>query len=287
MEFTSAASVEEATALLVEYGTAAQILAGGTDLMLQQARGEISAAVLIHIGRIPGLVGITGNGSVRIGPLTTHRSLFRSRLVLTTAPALAEAAATVGGWQTQAVGTIGGNVCNASPAADTAAPLLVAGASFELTGPRGTRTVVGDSFFIGRRQTARATDEILTAIVLPHHPERTGDAYLKVGRRSAMEVAVVGLAARLTLDIDGTVEGARIAACSVAPAPFRIAEAEEILQGSRMESEAIAAAGEALTRAVSPIDDARATAAYRTRVLPGLLARALGVAAARAERGVG
>jgi carbon-monoxide dehydrogenase medium subunit len=287
VEFTSAASVEEVTAHLVEHGTAAQILAGGTDVMLQQARGEISPELLIHIGRIPGLTGVTANGTVRIGPLTTHHDLATNHLVLITARALAEAAATVGGWQTQAIGTIGGNVCNASPAADTAAPLLVAGASFELTGPAGSRMVPGDAFFVGRRQTARASDEILTAIVLPHPAERTGDAYLKVGRRSAMEVAVVGLAVRITLDIDGTVERARIATCSVAPAPMRMVEAEEILQGSRLDPQAINAAGDALTRAASPIDDARATATYRTRVLPGLLARALGVAATRAEGGAG
>ncbi|NQV07778.1 FAD binding domain-containing protein, partial [bacterium] len=173
----------------------------------------------------------------------------------------------------------------ASPAADTAAPLLVAGAVFELTGPDGVREVPGDAFFIGRRQTARKPEEILTSIRLPLIPEHTGETYIKVGRRSAMEVAIVGLAVRLTMDPAGTVERARVAVCSVAPKPFRAVEVEAILQGSMLDEAAVAEAGAALAAAASPIDDSRASAAYRLRILPGVLAKGVRIAASRAIEG--
>ena len=286
MEFTSAASLDEATAHLADFGDTSQVLAGGTDVMLQRARGEINPLRLLHIGRIGELGLISSNGAIRIGSLATHLAIGSNHEIRLASPGLAEAAATVGGWQTQAAGTIGGNVCNASPAADTAAPLLVAGAAFELTSSSETRTVAADDFFVDRRITARRPDELLTAITLPIPPPLTGERYLKVGRRSAMEVAVVGLAVRVTLDSDGTVERARVAACSVAPRPFRAVEAEAILQGSRLEDDAIAEAGAALAAAAAPIDDNRATAGYRLRILPGLLARCVMAAAERATGGV-
>ncbi|HSR14380.1 MAG TPA: FAD binding domain-containing protein, partial [Gemmatimonadales bacterium] len=219
--------------------------------------------------------GITVNGAVALGPLVTHRRLATDPAIRARCPALAEAAATVGGWQTQEVGTIGGNVCNASPAADTAPPLLAAGAVFHLAGSSGRRSVGGEEFFIDRRTTARRPDELLVGIEVPGMPPTTGEVYLKLGRRGAMEVAIVGLAVRITLDPEGTVERARIAVCSVAPRPFRATEAEAVLQGSRLEDDVVASAGAALRGAATPIDDARATAAYRRRVLPGMLARAV------------
>ena len=282
MEFVSATSLDEATTHLAEHGDTSQILAGGTDVMLQQARGEIDPSSLLYIGHLTELATISSPGDVRIGALATHLTIGADAVVQAAARGLSEAATTVGGWQTQAVGTVGGNVCNASPAADTAPPLLVAGARFELASATGLREVPVDDFFIDRRMTARRPDELLTAIILPPSTPQTGDCYLKVGRRSAMEVAVVGIAVRLTLDVDGTVERARVATCSLNPRPMRIVDAETVLQGCRLEDEALAEAGAALVRTASPIDDARASAAYRSRILPGLLARCVRTAADRA-----
>jgi carbon-monoxide dehydrogenase medium subunit len=275
MEFRSAETIAEALETLTEFGAEAQILAGGTDVMIQHMRREINPSLLLHIGRIPGLDQVTVNGTTRLGTLVTHLRLATDPVIGERYPALAEASSTVGGWQTQEVGTVGGNVCNASPAADTAPPLLVSGAVFHLEGPSGRRAVGGEEFFVDRRTTARRPDELLVEIELPEVPPRTGETYVKLGRRSAMEVAIVGLAARLTIDPEGLVERARIAVCSVAPRPFRATAAEQILQGSRLEDEAVAEAGIALVDASSPIDDSRATASYRRRVLPGILARAV------------
>ncbi|HKY46475.1 MAG TPA: xanthine dehydrogenase family protein subunit M, partial [Acidimicrobiia bacterium] len=268
IEFRSCRSEAEALAVLDEFGDDARILAGGTDLMIQYQRGEINPSVFLHIQKIPELGGITVNGSIAIGALTTHRRLVRHDEIRRHLPALAEAAATVGGWQTQEAGTLGGNLCNASPAADTVPPLLMADAVVGLASPKGRRSMPLDQFLLGRRLTARQADELLTGIDLELPPPRTGEVYLKVGPRSAMEVALVGLAARLTLGEDGaTVEDARVAVCSVGPRPFRAVEAEAVLTGSRLEGGAVAEAGELLARAASPIDDFRATGAYRRRVL--------------------
>ncbi len=282
MKFRSAGSIDEALACLTEVGDEAQVLAGGTDVMIQHMRREIDPSVLLYIGRLIELEGFTLNGTHTFGPLTTHRTLATDPRVAAAFPALAEAAATVGGWQIQQVGTLGGNLCNASPAADTAPALLVADARLELRSATGERCIPLDEFLVGRRTTARLPGELLTSITAAPVGAGTGETYLKLGRRSAMEVAVVGLAVRLTLDSDGTVAAARIAACSVGPRPYRATEAERVLEGSRLEAETVAETGRALVDSAAPIDDARASSSYRLRVLPNLLARAVATCRARA-----
>lgn len=283
MDFRSYQTETETLAILAEFGDAARILAGGTDLMIQYQRGEIKPAVLLHIRRIDELQGVKVNGLVTIGALTTHRQLCTDDLIRRHFPALAEAAATVGGWQTQEAGTVGGNLCNASPAADTAPPLLASDATVHLASSRERRSIALDKFLLGRRRTARQPDELLTSVELVPPPPHTGEAYIKVGPRRAMEVALVGLAVRVTLGDDGaTVTDARIAACSVGPRPFRAAEAEAVLIGSRLEAGVVAEAGQLLTQEADPIDDFRATASYRRRVLAPLLGRAVETARLRA-----
>jgi carbon-monoxide dehydrogenase medium subunit len=284
MEFRSAGSIDEALAWLDELGDEAQVLAGGTDVMIQRMRHEIDPSVLLYIGGLVELEGYAPNGAATFGALTTHRALATDPRVAAAVPGLAEAAATVGGWQTQQVGTLGGNLCNASPAADTAAPLLVADAQVELTSSTGVRTLALDEFLVGRRSTARLPNELLTGISATPIGPGTGETYHKLGRRSAMEVAIVGLATRLTLAPNGTVAAARIAACSVGPRPYRATDVEQILDGSRLEAETVAEAGQALVESAAPIDDARASASYRLRVLPGLLARAVADCRERIER---
>jgi carbon-monoxide dehydrogenase medium subunit len=207
--------------------------------------------------------------------MTTHHQLWNDSLVQRSLPALASAAATVGGWQTQAAGTIGGNVCNASPAADTVAPLLVANARAVLSSTAGTREIALDDFVVGRRSTARRSDELLTELTMEPLPSGAAEVYLKVGPRSAMEVAVVGLAVRIARSGDGRVIDARIALASVAPTVFRVTEAETLLIGSSLDDATVAAAGDILFATARPVDDARATASYRQRVLPQLLGRAI------------
>lgn len=282
MNFLSAESLEEALARLSELGDDAQVLAGGTDVMIQHRLHQIDPSTFLYIGRIDSLRLLAANGRVSIGPLISHKTLGDDPVVGSQLPALAEAARTVGSWQTQEVGTIGGNVCNASPAADTIPPLLVADAVVELSSETGNRRLPLDEFLLGRRSTVREPSELLTAIEAEPISLRTGETYLKLGRRSAMEVSIVGLAARMTFGPADEVSSARIAVCSVAPRPYRATEAERILQGNHLNPDGIAEAGHALAVSATPIDDARSSASYRLRVLPRLLARAVELCRLRA-----
>ncbi|NMH98416.1 FAD binding domain-containing protein [Pseudonocardia acidicola] len=281
MELRTTDSLDEALTVLGGRGDECQVLAGGTDVMIQLARGEITPSVLLHVEKIAELRGIDANGATRLGSLVTHRDLAKGVLGARFR-SIAESASTVGGLQTQVVGTIGGNVCNASPAADTLPALLVHDARVTLRSNAGSRTVPVQEFVVGRRTTTRAPDELLTEIILADPGEAGGDVYLKVGRRSAMEVAIVGLAMRLAFEPDGTVRDARIALASVGPRSLRSADAEAALVGSRLEPAALEAAAYAVLLDITPVDDLRGTADYRRRVIPGLLQRAAGICAQRA-----
>lgn len=283
MRFHRATTLDEALDLLAKEGDQARILAGGTDVMVQYQRGEISPESLVHIEGIAGLDGVAiSNGSLSMGALVTHRRVRTEPDLAGSLPALAEACATVGGWQTQEVGTVAGNVCNASPAADTIPPLLVADARVELRSITGKRLLPLADFILGRRQTACRPDEMVTAIEVESLPTNSSEVYLKVAPRSGMEVALVGLALRLTLSGD-QVEDARIAVCATSEVPFRAGEAESILASEGLGADALGEAGARLAAASSPIDDHRASAAYRRRVLSPLLARAVDIARQRLE----
>lgn len=283
MELHSVDDLDGALDVLARSGDRCQVLAGGTDVMIQLARGEIAPSTLLHVENVPDLRGVEVNGDVRIGALVTHRQLARGA----SGPgfrSLAESAATVGGLQTQVVGTIGGNVCNASPAADTLPALLVHDARVTLRSSRGSRTVPLEEFVLGRRATVREPDELLTDITLSTPPEGSGDVYLKVGRRSAMEVAIVGLAMRLDVAGDGRATDARVALASVGPRPIRCRAAEAALTAGSLDDEAIGRAAQAVLDDISPLDDVRGSADYRRRVIPGLVRRAVATCAERAGR---
>jgi CO/xanthine dehydrogenase FAD-binding subunit len=277
--FHAVTTVEEALEALADLGDGARVLAGGTDVMIQRMSGELPAGEdLVWIGGIESLRGIeVGDGLVTIGALTTHRQMVESEDLRRHLPSLVEAAGTVGGWQTQQVGTIGGNLCNASPAADLAAPILMCGATMVVVGPHGERRVGAEEFFEGRRMTAVGTGELLTSVEVPLPPSGSWERYFKVGRRSAMEVAIVGLAARIVVD-GGVVGDARLAFCSVAVRPVRAAAAEQALVGRPLGEEAAAEAARLAAAALSPIDDQRATAAYRKKVTGNLVAEAVRIA---------
>lgn len=285
MRFTAASSLTEAYEHLAALGSEATVLAGGTDLMVQHQAGLIHPGHLLYVGGLGELRGVhvPAPGRVRIGALTSHRQLATDPASRQALPALATAASTVGGWQTQVAGTIGGNLANASPAADTPPALLIAGATVHLGSRHGTRSIPIDRFIRGRRDIDREPDELVVAVECDTLPGDAAEVYLKVAPRSAMEVAVVGLAVRLSVH-DGVLASVAIAATAVGSRPFRAFDAEALLAGSavtlerfgdRIDAERLTAAGTALAAASSPIDDVRSSAAYRRGVLPGLLRRAL------------
>ncbi len=283
MEFTTAGSLDEALETLSEFGPDAAVVAGGTAVLYQLSAGMRKAARIVHVERLADLAFVRRNGRLRIGALTTMRVLAESPALGPPGGALAAAGASCGGWQTQFVATVGGNVCNASPGADLVPPLLVHDAQVTLaSAKRGTRTLDLGDFLAEHRKTALEADELLTEIVLEPLPPRSADSYFKVRRRTAMELPIVGLACRLTLDETGeAIADIRIAACAVGPVPFRAGEAEAILKGAPVHDAPLADAGAALVAQAAFFSDARASADYRRAVLPRVLAHTVRQCAAR------
>lgn len=274
MQFCRVRSVAEAVDELSRWGTEGRILAGGTDVMPAHLRGELSPAALIDISGIDGLQGISEVGGVTsIGALVTLRRLAMASLVQLRHPALAQAAASVGAWQTQTVATLGGNICSAAATADTLPALLVADAHLMLVSKSGRRRVSLEEFLEGPGATALRPTELLRAIEVEPLGERSSEGYLKVGRRSAMDLAMVGLALRLSVTPSGVISGARIAMCGGNRAAHRVPVAESVLLGSQLsgDTDVFGAAGEELARAVGPAVSPEAH--YRRRVLRGLFGR--------------
>jgi CO/xanthine dehydrogenase FAD-binding subunit len=276
-EYDEPSSIQETVDILAEHGDRARLLAGGTDLIIMMRRGRISPKHVISLWGVPGLDSLRGNGETTIGALTTHRTI--EQWVAVRHPAmlsLVEAAKVVGGHQVRNVATIGGNLCNASPAADTPPPLLCLDAQVHLAGPNGTRVVSLNQFFLGPGQTVRAVDEVLTEIVIPPLPPSTASAFLKAGRRKAMEISVVNVAARITLENGSLVcRDARIALGAVAPTPIRAPAAEDLLRGEPMEARVIHEAGRRAVADARPISDVRASADYRRMLIATLVERAI------------
>ena len=266
---TSVRSLPEAYAVLQERPAGLRVLAGGTDFMVAvNARiGLDRIGHVLDIWRLPELRGISlADGTLRLGSLTSYTELMRSPEVLRHFPALAAVSREVGAWAIQNRGTLGGNVCNASPAGDTLPILLAAEARFVLGGPRGERTVPADEFFLAYRKTALGADELLLRVDLPV-VEHARLVYRKVGTRKAQSISRTILAVRATPD-GGRLREVRIGAGCVAPIPLRCRAAERAAeQGADLRA--------ALEQDIRPIDDLRATAVYRSRVTGNVLLRLL------------
>lgn len=268
-------TLEEALARLGADPARARAIAGGTDLLVQMRAGSAAPALLVDLRRLP-LSGITREGDVVvIGAGTTHTQIIESPLIAQHFPALAAACRSIGGPPVRNRGTLGGNLATASPAADSAPPLLAYDAVVELAEQGGRRSVPLAQFFVGYRRTALQPGEILTAVRLPVPPPRTAAVFTKLGRRNAMAIAVVSVAIRLSLDEAGQVSVARIALGSVAPVPLRALAAEALLAGQPPGKALFSKAAHAAREAASPITDLRASAEYRARMVEVLTARTL------------
>jgi len=273
-------SVEEALRLLADHGSDARLIAGGTDLLIELERGIRRAPVLIDISRVPGLDGIAlEDGALRIGPLVTHNRLVASQIVGERAEVLAQAAWTVGAPAIRNRGTLGGNLITASPANDTIPALWALGAHLVLRSVRGERTVPIAEFYKGVRQVDLAPDEMLVEVrVPPMRPDERG-VFLKLGLRQALAISLVNTAVVVRLE-EGRVTRARIALGSVAPTVIRAPEAEGVLVGGPLSEEQVERAADLAARAAVPIDDIRAGAEYRRRMVRVLVRRALQMLAA-------
>jgi len=239
-------SLREAVELGARFGPQGRFLAGGTDLLIQMRRGELAPAHLVSLHRVPGLDAIDTNGAITLGALVTHRRLERAAPLEGALQALSEAAAVVGGHQIRNVATVGGNIANASPAADVVPVLLALDAEVTCLGPSGERSLPLEAFASAPGVTARRADELLIRARFPPLAPHSATAFLKAGRRRAMEISLVCVAARLTLDASRErCLDARVALGAVAPTTLRARAAERSLQGRPVTAAVLRDAGRA------------------------------------------
>ena len=276
-------SLDEALMLAQEHPVARWI-AGGTDLFGRHRPADAGAEppVLISLRRIPELRGIDGEDVVRVGAATPLAELAGNPLVRASFPALAAAARVIGSPQIRSVGTVGGNISNASPCADLAPPLLAAAARVEIRGPEGVRSVALEEFFVGPKRTCLRAGEVVAAVLLERPPAGSREVFLRRGR-VRMDLAQASLAVRLETE-DRRCRAVRIAAGAVAPTPLRLVETEALLEGHVIDRARIDAAAERACREIAPISDLRASAMYRRQLTGVFLARAVERLAAEDRR---
>jgi carbon-monoxide dehydrogenase medium subunit len=281
-DYNAPASFEELFAVIAKNDDSKsdiKFLAGGTDLVpkISLEREQVPKAGekdlnVVYLGKL-GLDSVTENDKeVRIGALATFTDIANSAVVKKSVPALLEAIQEIAGVTVRNTATLGGNIMNASPAADSVPVLVALDAKFVLKGPGGEKTVAAADFFTGPGKTAAGASEVLTEIVIPKQAGKA--AFKKLGRRKAETLSVVNAAAYVEAD-GGAVKTVRVAVGSVAPTVVRCKAVEQALAGKAATAETVKAASEAVLSEISPIDDIRATAWYRKKVAPVLVRRAI------------
>jgi CO/xanthine dehydrogenase FAD-binding subunit len=272
---------------LAAVAAGARPIAGGTDLVVGARHGKAPLPEsLCAIHRVRELAGIREDGGdIVLGALASHAAIVAHAGIRARFAGLADASAIVGSHATRNTGTIGGNVMNGSPAMDTGAPLICAGAIVTLASSGGTRDVAVSDLFIGPGRTSAAPGELLTSIRLPGPAAGTGSSYVRLEYRRQMEIAIVGVGCQLTRAGDGSLSDVRIAITALAPTIHRIPEAEALLDGSAGDEAAIAAAADAVAVASRPISDVRGSDRYRRAMAAVIARRAIGAALQRAAGG--
>jgi carbon-monoxide dehydrogenase medium subunit len=285
VDYKTPTSVREAVDLLASHAGSAQLLAGGTDLLVKLRAGMISPGVVIDLKAIPRLRGIESSaGGFRIGAATPCAEIGEHAGLRAAWPGVVEALQLIGSTQIQGRASLGGNLCNASPAADSVPALIAAGAICEVAGPGGEREVPVEQIVTGPGRTSLGRGEFVLALRLPAPRPGSGDAYLRFIPRTEMDIAVVGAGVALTLDGSGACTHARVALGAVAPTPLLVDTAARALIGTRADDAALAALSAAASAACKPIDDKRGTIAFRVKVA-GVLARRAAQAALQRARG--
>jgi len=283
-ELFTAADSHQAAALLAEHGPSVQVLAGGTDLLVDLKSARNVPRVVVDISRAHDLkqIAIIDQG-LAIGALVTHSEIMRSALIQEMCPALADAVHTIGAVQTRNLGTLGGNLVSGVPSMDGGPVLLALEARVTLADRAGRRQMPLQEFFVAPRKTALRAGELLTQIVIPAGSLRKPAAFLKFGLRKGQALALVNAAASLWVDPEKRAFRApRIALGAVAPTVFRASQAEAYLEGRAITPDAMAQAGCIAAAEAKPIDDFRASAGYRRELIAVLVRRALEDACARA-----
>jgi carbon-monoxide dehydrogenase medium subunit len=285
-EYAAPTSLAEATALLAGAEGRARVLAGGTDLLVQLREQLRDADLVVDVKRIPELMELTygPREGLRLGASVPCYRIYEDGAVAAAYPALADAARIVGGWQIQSRASVGGNLCNSSPAGDTIPPLIALEARCLIVGAGATREVPVEEFCVAPGRNVLRSGELLAQLVLPPPARGGGSAYQRFIPRNEMDIAVVGAASWVQLDAAGeTIERARVGLAAVAPTPRFAAEASRWLAGRPANEETLAQAGELAQQVAAPISDMRGTVEFRHHLVGVLTRRTLAKAVERAR----
>ncbi len=284
LNYEAPTSLDQAISVLAAAGENGRMLAGGTDLIIQMRAGVRQPGQVIDAKKIPELQALSfdAQGGLQLGAARACCEIIADATVQQHYPGLAEAAALIGSDQILARASVGGNVCNGSPAADTTPALIALGAVCQIAGPNGTREVAVEDFVTAPGQTVLAPNELLVAFQIPALQGQASDCYQRFIPRNEMDIAVVGVGSCVALDGD-TCTAARIGLGAVAARPLLAKEAGDSLVGKTLDDAAIDAAAQLAQQAASPISDMRGTAEFRTHLVGVLTRRTLKEAAARAR----
>ncbi len=283
MRYESPETIDAAVALLADGKARGQVLAGGTDLLVQLRAGVIDPPLIVDIKCIPELKDLEEEeNGFRIGGAITGAELSEHPEIKQRWPGVVEAVDLIGSAQIQGRASMVGNLCNASPAADSVPAMIATGARVRIYGPGGRRDVAVEDVVQAPGKTCLTRGEIITSVLLPTRPARSGDAYLRFIPRTEMDIAVVGVGVCLTLDEHEVCTDARVALGAVAATPLLVEAAARTLIGGRIGDRALEALSDAASAACQPIDDKRGTAAYRIKVAGVLARRAAVIARGRA-----
>ena len=282
LRYEAPTSIDAATSLLAE-NINIKLLAGGTDVIVQMHSERIEPELIVDIKNIPELKQIAKTvDGFKFGAAISGKELMLNEEFNKVWPGIMDGVRLIGSLQIRGRASVGGNLCNASPAADSVPPMIAAGAVANIIGPKGNRDVPVEEIIVKPGQTSLSRDEIIVSFQLPNRPPKSGDAYLRFTPRTEMDIAVVGVAINLTLDNEGICNSARLALGAVAPTPILDRNAAEILIGTKVDENALENLASAVQKSCAPIDDKRGTIEFRENVVGVLAKRVAEIAKKRA-----
>ena len=284
IRFLSPTSVEDAVAELAKGSDRARVLAGGTDLLVQLRSARVSPEIIVDLKHIPELTAISANSDgFVVGAAVSGAQLDENKEFGKSWPGVMEAFDLIGSTQIQGRASLGGNLCNGSPAADSVPALIAAGAICSIAGPNGRRETEVENIVTGPGQTSLKTGEFIVSFKFPKRSARSSDAYLRFIPRTEMDIAVVGAGVNLSLDSNGICSSARVSLGAVAPTPLLVKAAADALLGTTLDDKAMATLAAAASAACNPINDKRGTIEYRIKVAGVLARRSASIALERAR----
>ena len=285
INYDAPTTLDQAVSILKTHGENARPFCGGTDIIIQLRAGVRRTEHLVDVKKIKELqvLSFDAKKGLRLGAAVPCIEISESDVMRRHYPGLTEAAHLIGSLQIQNRASVGGNLCNGSPAADTTPALIVLGARARIVDPNGEREVPVEAFVVSPGRTVLKPGELLVELLVPAPAPHSSDAYLRFIPRNEMDIAVVGVGAAVTLDGD-KVKAARIALAAVGPTPILASKAADAIIGMKLDDAALEAAGRAASAACSPIDDMRGTAEFRLHITAVLTRRVLSIAAERAKK---